>query len=114
LPLARERRVRPLAVLSDRRSALLPDVPTAAEQGLGAIDVSAWIGLMAPVGTPGPVIAQLNAELVRILRLPETVTWAERQGLDIVVGTPADFARTIAADDARWGEAIRRLKLEPQ
>jgi tripartite-type tricarboxylate transporter receptor subunit TctC len=114
LPLARERRVRPLAVLSDRRSALLPDVPTAAEQGLGAIDLSAWIGLMAPAGTPEPVIARLNAELARILRSPETARWAERQGLEIVAGTPADFAKTIAADDARWGEAIRRLKLEPQ
>ena len=113
LPLARERRVRPIAVLSGRRTALLPDVPTAAEQGLGTIDVSAWIGLMAPAGTPESVIARLNAELNRILRSPGTASWAERQGLDIVAGTPDEFARTIAADDARWGEAIRRLGLEP-
>lgn len=114
LPLVRDRRVRPLVVFAERRSPLLPEVPTAAEQGLGGLDLSAWIGLFAPAATPEGIVRRLNAEIGRVLRSPETIAWAERQGLEVVAGTPADFARTLAADHARWGDAIRRLRLPPQ
>ncbi len=109
--LAQAGRIRPLAVFSAERSPLLPDVPTAKEQGLDSLDLTAWIGLVAPAGTPGGVIARLNAEIDRILRSPAAVEWATRQGLEIVGGPAATFAHTIETDHARWGQALRRMRL---
>jgi tripartite-type tricarboxylate transporter receptor subunit TctC len=114
LPLAQAGRVRPLVVFADRRSPLLPDVPTATEQGLGRHDLSAWIGIFAPKGTPEPIVTRANADLVRILAMPEIVAWAARQGLEIVGGSPASFAANVADDYRRWGELIRTLELTPQ
>ena len=109
LPLARGGRVRPIAIFSARRAPQLPDVPTAAEQSLPGVDLSAWIGLFAPARTPAGIVERLNAELMRILRSPEALAWADTQGLEIVGGTPDAFAATLAGDHARWGAVIRRL-----
>src|SRR6185436_3559489 len=68
LPLAQGRRVRPIAVFNAHRARQLPDVPTAAEQGFGQIDLSAWIGLFAPSGTPDAIVARIDAEVAKILR----------------------------------------------
>jgi tripartite-type tricarboxylate transporter receptor subunit TctC len=114
LPLAQGGRVRPLVLFGDRRSALLSEVPIAADQGLSHIDLNAWIGLLAPAGTPESVVARVNAEAVRILQTPAAVAWANRHGLEIVGGSPAQFAATLAADYRRWGDVIRRLRLRPQ
>ncbi len=114
LPLLQNRKIRPLAVLAARRAALLPEVRTAAEQSLGEFDVSAWIGLMAPAGTLLEIVDRVNVEIDRILRSPNAIAWAERQGLEIAGGSPAAFARTVEADVARWGEVIRRMQLRPQ
>jgi tripartite-type tricarboxylate transporter receptor subunit TctC len=114
LPLAQGGRVRPLVLFGERRSLLLPDVPLAAEQGLASIDLSAWIGLLAPAGTPDPVVTRLNAEVVRILRTPAAADWASRQGLEIIGDSSAAFAATLAADYRRWGEVIRRMKPRSQ
>jgi tripartite-type tricarboxylate transporter receptor subunit TctC len=111
LPLARAERIRPLVVFGHRRSPLLPNVPIASEQGLGRIDISAWIGLLAPAGTPEAIVARINAAAVRILHAPEAIDWANRQGLEIIGGSPVDFSGTLAADYRRWGELIRRLEL---
>lgn len=113
LPLARGGRVRPLAVFSDRRSPLLPAVPTAAEQGSGALDLAAWIGLMAPAGTPEPILDRLDAAVAQILRQPDTVDWAGRHGMEIAGGSRADFARTLERDRAHWGDVVGRLRIRP-
>ncbi len=112
LPLAQSGRIRPLVIFSDRASPLLPGVPVAAEQGLAQVDISAWIGLLAPAGTPDPVIARLNAEHVRILGSRDAVACASSQGLEIIGGTPQAFATTLADDDRRWGATMRRLRLD--
>jgi tripartite-type tricarboxylate transporter receptor subunit TctC len=109
LPLARAERIRPLVVFGDRRSPLLPNVPIASEQGLGRIDISAWIGLLGPAGTPEAIVSRINAAALKILQAPETIDWANRQGLEIIGGSPADFSGTLAADYRRWGDLIRRL-----
>ena len=114
LPLAQGGRIRPLVLFSDRRSALLPDVPLAGEKGLARVDISAWIGLLAPDDTPAPIVARVNAEVVKILQSPDAAAWANRQGLEIIADTPTAFAATLAADHRRWGELIRRLNIRPQ
>jgi tripartite-type tricarboxylate transporter receptor subunit TctC len=114
LPLAQAGRVRPLVVFSADRSPLLPGVPTAGEAGLKDLDLTAWIGLMAPVGTPGDVVNRINAAVDAVLRSADTIAWARRNGLEIATGSPASFAATVADDHARWGTVIRRMRLPPQ
>ena len=106
--------VRALAVLSPQRNPALPDVPTAAEVGLAALEGGAWFGLIAPAGTPRAVIDWLNAEARRAYEVPETRERLTRQGLRLPLGTPEEFAALIAAEGKRWGELIRRgnIKLE--
>jgi tripartite-type tricarboxylate transporter receptor subunit TctC len=106
--------VRALAVLSPQRNPALPDVPTAAEVGLAALEGGAWFGLIAPPGTPRAVIDWLNAEARRAYEVPETRERLTRQGLRLPLGTPEEFAALIAAEGKRWGEVIRRgnIKLE--
>ena len=106
--------VRALAVLSPQRNPALPDVPTAAEVGLAALEGGAWFGLIAPAGTPRAVIDWLNAEARRAYEVPETRERLTKQGLRLPLGTPEEFAALIAAEGKRWGEVIRRgnIKLE--
>jgi tripartite-type tricarboxylate transporter receptor subunit TctC len=112
--LAQGGRVIPLLLFGDRRSPLLPDVPTTAESGLERLDLSAWIGLMAPAGTPEAVVTRINAEIARVLRSPEALAWADAQGLETIGGSPASFAATVAGDYLRWGEIIRPMRLKAE
>jgi len=114
LPLAQGGRIRPLVVFSDRRAPQLPDVPTARELRLAVVDLSSWIGLLAPAGTSEAIVVRVNAELNRILRSPDAAAWAERHGLEVVGGTPSAFAATMADDYQRGGDMIRRLKLRAE
>jgi tripartite-type tricarboxylate transporter receptor subunit TctC len=107
-------RARALVVLSDRRSPLLPDVPTIAEAGLPRLDVQTWIGLLAPAGTPRWMVDRLNVALNRILRSPEARAWLERQGLEPIGGSPEAFDMEIRADLDKWGKVARRLDIRPQ
>ena len=107
--------MRPLVVFSADRSPLLPGVPTARQGGPKKdLDLTAWIGLMAPAGTPGDVVKRINAEVDDVLRSADTIAWARRNGLEIATGSPASFAATVADDHARWGTVIRRMRLPPQ
>jgi tripartite-type tricarboxylate transporter receptor subunit TctC len=107
-------RVRPIAIFAHERSPLFPDVATAAEQGEGAIDLTAWAGIVAPAGTPAPIVARLNDALNRALRSPKALAWAAGEGLELAVGTSDAFAQTIAADQRRWAETIKRLGIAPR
>ena len=111
LPLAQAGKVRALAVFSEARTPLLPDVPTAAEQGFAHLDLDAWMGLVAPAATPAAVVQRIHAELEALLQAPQTARWAREQGLEIARGSSAAFGRTIEADHARWGEVIRSMGL---
>ena len=112
--LAQGGKVRPLVVFSEERSPLLPDVPTGRELGLSGLDLTAWIGLMAPAGTPVDIVSRLNREIDAILASPETAAWAQRHGLEIARGSAESFARTVADDYARWGDAIRGMHVQRQ
>ena len=106
--------VRPLAVLSDQRSSLLPDVPTAAEAGLRELKVRFWVGLVAPAGTPSEVISVLNEALQRSLETRDVREWIASRGLEPAGGSPSEFAKEIRADYTRWGDVIKRIGLDPQ
>jgi tripartite-type tricarboxylate transporter receptor subunit TctC len=111
LPYIRAGTLRALAVLVDRRSPLLPDVPTIAQAGLGSVDVRKWFGVLAPAGAPPAIVQLLNRRLDSILREPEMRAWLERQGVDPGGGSAREFDEVLRADHARWGEMARQLNI---
>ena len=104
-------RLRALAVLARERSPLLPEVPTADEAGLPNFDVTTWYGIMAPAGTPQPVIARLNAEFVKIMHSPDLKERLAGMGTDVMTSTPEEFAAYLKREIAKWGEVIRKANL---
>jgi tripartite-type tricarboxylate transporter receptor subunit TctC len=114
LPFIRSGKVRALAVTSAARSSVLPDVPTLDEAGLPGFEVVGWNGLLAPAGTPWPIIEKLNVEIVRILHSPEVTALLKEQGVDVVGDTPEEFAGVIRTDIEKWHEIIEAagIKIE--
>jgi tripartite-type tricarboxylate transporter receptor subunit TctC len=107
LPLAKEGKLRPLAVTSIKRSALAPDLPTMAESGFPGFEAVPWFGLLAPAGTPKDVVDKLHAETVKTLALPEVRKKFDELGLDPVGNTPAEFAAVIKKETPEWAKVIK-------
>ena len=100
-------RLKLLAVTDSRRSAALPDTPTVGES-LPGFEFNNWYGIMAPAGTPRPVIDFLNAEVLRILALPDVREKFSGLGADPTPGTPEKFGAAMATDAEKWGKVIRQ------
>jgi tripartite-type tricarboxylate transporter receptor subunit TctC len=112
LPHIKTGKVRVLAVTSARRSPALPDVPTVAESGVPGYEAIAWQGLVAPAGTPRPVIARINSEFVKVLKQPDIVAKLNDQGYETVASTPEWFAQYIRSEIAKWTKVIRTAGLK--
>ena len=106
-PLIKDGRIRALAITADRRSPLLPNLPTMQELGYNGYDVNPWFGIAAPAGTPRPIIDRLNAEFVKALRYPDIVKRLAEVGVDVVANTPDEFSAMIKSETARWGEVVK-------
>jgi len=102
-------KLRAIAVTTSKRFPLLPDIPAIAESGYPGFEALAWNGLVAPAGTPRPVIDRINAEVNAILKLPDVAQKMNASGFDLIGGTPEDFAKLIAAESARWTPVVKRL-----
>jgi tripartite-type tricarboxylate transporter receptor subunit TctC len=107
LPHVRAGKIQALAVTSLARIAVLPDVPTLHELGLKDFDAVGWNGLLAPAGTPRDIVARLNTEVVRVLRIPEVRDQLTSQGADIVGNSPEQFAAWIRAEVRKWAEVVK-------
>lgn len=100
-------RLRALAVTSSRRSPELPSVPTVAESGYPGFEANTWYGLLAPAGTPAPIVARLNAEVNRALAAKEVRERLASEGGETLGGSPAQFAAFLASEHAKWGRVVR-------
>jgi len=107
LQLIRTGKLRALAVTSEQRTPLLPDVPTMAQAGVPGVVAAAWHGVLAPAGTPPEIVNRLNAEIVKILRSPETVAKLAGLGLDPVGSDPKTFADFIASENVKWAKVVK-------
>ncbi len=112
LPQIQSQRVRALAVSTPNRSAVLPDVPTFAEQGLKNVVSPAWFGLVAPAKTPASMIARMNAEVVKALRKPEVRERILSLAMEPSENTPEEFREYMKADLARWSQAVKDAKIK--
>ncbi len=111
-PHVKSGKLRALAVIAPQRLPALPEVPTIAEAGLPGFEVTTWYGILAPAGTPRPVIARLNAELVKVMHSPEMKERLAGIGTDPVTSTPEEFASYIQAEIGKWGDVIRKAGLK--
>jgi tripartite-type tricarboxylate transporter receptor subunit TctC len=108
LPHIKTGKLRILAVVEGTREPSMPDVPTVGETVKG-FEISYWLGLFAPAGTPPAVVRTLNAEVVRTLTSPDTRASLEVQGLTITVNSPEQFAAQVKHDYERWGKLIKSI-----
>ena len=95
-------KLRALGVTTAKRSSKLPDVPTLAESGLPGFDVMSWFGLLGPAGTPRPIVDRLNAEAIKALRAPDIKSAVSATGMEMIPGSPEQFAAHIKSEIARF------------
>jgi tripartite-type tricarboxylate transporter receptor subunit TctC len=112
LPLARDGKVRALAVTSLERYAGAPDLPTMAESGFPGFEVTVWFGLMAPARTPPAIVEKLHRETVRILAIPEMRKRFDDLGIKPIGNSPAEFAAAIDGEIPKWASLIRGLGIK--
>ena len=105
-PMILSGKLRALAVSSDQRSALLPDVPTLAESGLKGFKVLSWHAIYAPAGTPKAIITRLNASMEKALATDETRNKLGQQGMQVVGGSPQMLADLTRAEVKRWAQVV--------
>ncbi len=108
LPLIQAGRVRALAVADDKRSPLLPDVPTFAEQGYPDYRVSVWWGVLAPAGVPDDIVAKLDANVRAALAMPDAKQSLQKMGVDIMAQGPAPFGAFLARETQLWAGIVKR------
>jgi tripartite-type tricarboxylate transporter receptor subunit TctC len=107
LPQIEAGRVRAIAVLAPNRSAQLPNVPTAKESGYENFEISVWYGILAPAATPRDIINRLNAELNKVITLPDMKKQMAANGVEPLGGTPEQFRDFIRSESVRFGKVIR-------
>lgn len=107
LPQIRAGEVVPLALLSERRAPQAPDIPTTAELGMPGLVFGTWFGILAPRGTPQPVLARMNAVVNEVLTDPEGRARLQGAGLDLLGGPPERLATFMREEIARHAEIVR-------
>ena len=106
-------RLRALAVTSEKRFSLVPELPTVAESGLPGFETSAWQGLLAPAATPRGIVSRLHEQSVRVLGAPAMRSLLSANGAEPVGSTPAEFAAFVQAQIAKWSKVVRAAGIKP-
>ena len=112
-PFTSTQRVKALGITAPKRSAMLPDVSTFAEQGVPGLNVSSWVGISVPAGTPRPIVARLAAEFARALGASDVRERMATLGAELVSVQGEAFTLMVRADQARWAKLIRAAGLKP-
>jgi tripartite-type tricarboxylate transporter receptor subunit TctC len=107
LPHLQSGKLKALAIAAAKRDPLLPDLPTVAESGLPGFEISGWYGIFAPAKTPKGIVAKLSGEIGRFLAAPEGRAALAKIGVNVLGGTPEEFAAYVRREDAKWSKAIR-------
>jgi tripartite-type tricarboxylate transporter receptor subunit TctC len=108
MPHVKAEKLRALAVASEKRVRALPEIPTTAEAGVPGVEIEIWLGAFAPKGTPKEIVARLNAEIGRVLDLPEVRERIAPGGLgEVKGGTAEQFASLVRSENAKWAQVIK-------
>ena len=107
VPHIKSGKIKGIAVTTIKRSALMPNIPTIAESGLPRFDANNWYGLLAPAGTPRPIIMRLNTDVKKVLAMPDVKEFLFNQGLDPAPGTPEEFGAYIKSEMTKWAKVVK-------
>ena len=114
LPQIKANRLRALAVTSNERSKLLPEVPTVAESGYPDYVFTSWVGILAPAGTPAPVVAALNAYIVKAMSSTAVIERLAADGTAVTVSSPEEFQTRIRSELARWAKVVKQSGIKSE
>lgn len=105
-------RLKVLAISGEQRSTLSPEIPTVAESGLPGFGFSVWIGVLAPAGTPKPIVERLNTEIVKIVTSPDVKARFAKQGVEVAPTTPDKFNEFLRSEVDRWGKVVQEAGIK--
>ncbi|MBC7778778.1 MAG: tripartite tricarboxylate transporter substrate binding protein [Proteobacteria bacterium] len=114
LPFIKDGRLRPLAVSSRARSALLPDVPTMIEAGLPEFEVRDWQGMFVPRSTPKPIVDRLVKGVTTVLKQPDTIERFQVLGMEIIASSPDEFRQAIGTEIVRWAKVVKAANIKAE
>ena len=106
--------VRALGTSANKRSSVLPDVPTIAEAGVPGYDATIWLGIMAPAGTPKPVVDKLNTEINKVINRADVKAAWDKQGAVALAMSPAEFYAYLRKDIDKWAAVVKSANIKPQ
>ena len=114
LPHMKSAKLRALAVTGDKRTPIVPELPTVAESGLAGYAVVSWFGLLAPAGTPQEIITRLNSETNTAMRAPDMKERLAAEGADPMAGSATEFAALLKTEIAKWARVVRQAGIAPE
>ncbi len=106
-------KLRVLATVGSTRSVLMPDIPTFGEGGVPGVEMNLWLGIVAPAGTPKPVVSRINAEFNRVLKIQSVRDKLATQGIDAAGGTPEELGARMRADLAAYTRVVKAANIRP-
>ena len=114
IPFIKSGKLRPLGVTSEKRSIVLPNVPTISESGLAGYSATTWYGLYAPKGTPQEVIQKVHEATIDVLKIPEIREQLIQRGFEPIGNTPEQFANFVSSEIIKWGKVVKLAGIEPE
>jgi tripartite-type tricarboxylate transporter receptor subunit TctC len=114
VPLVKSGRLRALAVTSPKRIDALPEVPTLVELGYAGVEASSWYGILAPAGTPRPIVAKLSAELAKVVTAADYREALSSQGQEAESSTPEAFREFIRSELEKWTRVVRAANIRSE
>ena len=114
IPFIKSGKLRPLGVTSEKRSIVLPNVPTISESGLAGYSATTWYGLYAPKGTPQEVIQKVHEATIDVLKIPEIREQLIQRGCEPIGNTPEQFANFVSSEIIKWGKVVKLAGIEPE
>jgi tripartite-type tricarboxylate transporter receptor subunit TctC len=113
-PMAKEGKVRALATSGATRNAITPDLPTVSEAGVPGYEATIWLGFMAPKGTPPEIVNKLNAEMRKVVAMPEVKSAWAAQGAVPMSMSVSEFQKFLSDDIAKWGKIVKVSGMKPE
>ena len=113
IPMIQGKKVRPIGALTEQRLPVLPDIPTAREQGIDLVSVQ-WYGMLVPAATPRPIVDRLVSELHKVASSPDVKDKLAASGIDVVTSTPDQLANLIRSETVRYAKVIKEAGIKPE
>ena len=114
MPFIKSGKLKPLGVTSEKRSLVLPNVPTIAESGLSGYSATTWYGLYAPKGTPVDIVQKIHDVTVEVIKTPEVREQMIQRGFEPIGNTPDQFAGFISSEITKWAKVVKIAVIEPE